>query len=72
MNEQLSEENVNCVIEAMKISPIKEIGILLQEQLPSESEFHNEDLLILIDKINNNGSPADTQWVITKEKYNWK
>lgn len=71
LDKEVSNEDVNCIIEAMKISPIKEIGFLLKENVLSDELYNNSELDEVVDKIISNGSAANMKWVQTKQKYVW-
>lgn len=72
LDKEFSKEDVDCIILAMEIFPIKEVGILLQDRVLSDSCYSHSELTEIVDKINNNGSDANMKWVVTKPKYMWE
>ncbi len=72
LDKNVSNEDIECIIKAMEINPIKEIGVLLREKITSNSRYNTEEFSSLIEEISVNGSSANTKWVISKQKYNWE
>lgn len=68
----VSDEELECIIKAMEIAPIKEVGVMLKETDLSKTSYLSSELSVLIDKIKNNGTEADQKWVIAEQQFNWE
>ena len=72
LENDISDEDLECIIKAMEIQPIKEIGEILKQKDLSENSYSQLDIDTIIEKIEENGIPADEKSIITKPKYNWE
>ena len=67
----ISDENLKCIIKAMEIAPIKEIGAVLKEKDLSGNLYDHDSFNVVIEKIEKNGTAANQKWIIENSKYNW-
>lgn len=72
LENDVSDEDLECIIKAMEIQPIKEIGEILKQKDLSENSYSQSELEVIIEKIEKDGIPADEKSIITKQIYNWE